>query len=161
MLKVNIIGAEELYGKLASVKEETRRKGGRASLRKAANVFVQAIREGAMRLDDSATGRAIADNVEARWNPRLYKSSGDLGFRVGIAQGAVLPKAGEEPSLEAKAPTPHWRLLEFGTENMPARPFARPAIEQNLQAATDVFAVNYMSAIDRAIRRARKKGVSA
>lgn len=156
MQSVKMNGIEELSAKLQSVKYDVRYKGGRFALRKAAQVFREAVKQGALRVDSSETGRKIADNVAERWNGRLYKTSGDLGFRVGILQGAVLPKPGVKPDLSAGGPTPHWRLLEFGTEKMAARPFFRPAIEANLQTATDEFMRQYSAAIDRALARQAK-----
>ena len=78
-------------------------------------------------------------------------------FRVGIKHGAILSKGGDKT---ANAPTPHWRLLEFGTEKMAASPFARPALEENVGKAIAEFITQYKKAIARALKRAPKlKGV--
>ncbi len=69
--------------------------------------------------------------------------------------GAVLPKPGEAVDTGAGGPTPHWRLLEFGTEQMAARPFMRPALADNIQQVTDVFVREYSKAIDRAIKKGK------
>jgi HK97 gp10 family phage protein len=66
----------------------------------------------------------------------------------------------KHPDKSANAPTPHWRLLEFGTENMKAQPFMRPAAESSINQVVSTFATEYEAAIDRAINRARKKGQS-
>lgn len=153
-----ITGLDSLLGKLENLKYETKKKGGRSALRKAAQLVRDAAKAGARRLDDAETGRAIADNISERWNGRLNKQTGDLGFRVGVLQGARLPKAGEKVNEGQGAPTPHWRLLEFGTEKMAARPFMRPALATNIDAATDTFVREYEKAIDRAIKRSIKKG---
>jgi HK97 gp10 family phage protein len=116
-------------------------------------VVRNAARSNALQMDDKETGRSIARNVTEKWNGRLFKTTGDLGFRVGVQQGAVLPKKGEAPDLSAGGPTPHWRLLEFGTERMAARPFMRPALENNVQRATDEFMRQYGKALDRAIKK--------
>lgn len=159
-VEVKLEGLGSLLGKLEAVKHETRRKGGRSALRKAAQLIAQRAREGAQRVDDSATGRSIADNIVLRWNGRLWKHSGNLGFRVGVLHGALLPKKGESVDTSGKAPTPHWRLLEFGTRKMAAQPFMRPALADNTDAATAVFVSEYQKALDRAIRRAAKKGTT-
>lgn len=157
----SIIGLDPLLAKLESVKYDTRRKSGRAALRKAALLVRDAARDNARKLNDPETGRAIADNIAERWNGRLFKRTGDLGFRVGVMQGAILPKKGETPDEGAGGPTPHWRLLEFGTEKMPAKPFVRPALANNINAATDVFVREFTKAVDRAIKRAAKRGETA
>lgn len=152
----SIIGVEALLGKLSSVSDDLRRRGGRAALRRAGNVIVEKAKENARRIDDPHTGRSIADNVAMRWNGRLFKTTGNLGFRIGVLHGAVLKK---HPDLGENAPTPHWRLIEFGTENVRAQPFMRPAAEGSVGKVVNVFATEYEKAIDRAIKRAAKKGV--
>lgn len=154
MADVKLNGVDALVAKLDALKYETRYKGGRFALRKAAQVIRNKARESAAALDDTETGRKIADNITEKWNGRLYKRTGDLGFRVGVQGGAKVTVKGN-PDGGAKSPTPHWRLLEFGTENMAARPFMRPAGEQSAQAATDEFIRQYGKAIDRAIKKGR------
>lgn len=148
-------GVDALSEKLKALKYETRYKGGRFALRKAAQLVRDAARAGARRFDDADTGRKISENVAERWNGRLYKATGDLGFRVGVMQGAILPKPGEKPSEGDGGPTPHWRLKEFGTEKMAADPFMRPALANNIQQATDVFIREYGRAIDRAVKKGK------
>lgn len=160
-VEFSILGLDGLLGKLSAVSVDVRHKGGRAALRKAAQVVVQKAKEGAERIDDSATGRSISDNIALRWNGRLFKRTGDLGFRIGVQHGAVLAKKGEEVDTTANAPTPHWRLIEFGTEKMAAAPFMRPALADNISLVTNTFVTEYEKAIDRAIRRAAKKAASS
>ena len=156
-IEFSITGLDSLLGKLDALKVETRRKGGRAALRRAAELVAAKAKAGALRVDDAATGRSIADNIALRWNGRLFKQTGDLGFRIGVLHGAVLPKRGDEVDTQANAPTPHWRLLEFGTERMRAQPFMRSALADNIAAATNTFVTEFEKSIDRAIKRAAKK----
>ena len=149
----SLLGTEELLAKIKSVKNDVRFKGGRFALRKAANVVAEALKRNAELLDDPATGRSISSNVKVRFSRRAFRAKGNLMFRVGIAQGAKLADGGDKGS---GAPTPHWRLLEFGTEKMGARPFARPALENNIGQATAEFIKQYNKAIDRAIKRAKR-----
>lgn len=152
-----LTGMDSLLGKLDEISDDLRRKGGRAALRRAGNVIVDKAKANARQLDDTSTGRSIADNVALRWNGRLFKQTGNLGFRIGVAHGAVLQK---HPDKSANAPTPHWRLLEFGTEKMKAQPFMRPAAESSIDQVVTTFGTEYELEIDRAIKRARKKGQS-
>lgn len=152
----SITGVDSLLGKLDSISDDLRRRGGRAALRKAANVIVDRAKTNASRIDDPLTGRSITANVAMRWNGRLFKKTGNLGFRIGVLHGAVLKK---HPDLGENAPTPHWRLIEFGTENVRAQPFVRPAAESSVGEVVSVFATECEKAIDRAIKRAAKKGV--
>ncbi|MBF8706122.1 HK97 gp10 family phage protein [Pseudomonas putida] len=157
-VEFSISGLDSLLGKLESVSYDVRRKGGRAALRKAAQVVVQKAKEGAERIDDKETGRSIADNIALRWNGKLFKQTGDLGFRIGVLHGAVLKDGGD---LSPNSPTPHWRLIEFGTENMAAVPFMRPALANSISEVTNTFVTEYEKSIDRAIRRAAKKAASS
>ena len=156
-VEFSILGLDSLLGKLDAVTYDVKRKGGRSALRKAAQLVANKAKEGAARVDDAQTGRSIADNIALRWNGRLFKRTGDLGFRIGVLHGAVLPKRGDQTDTQANAPTPHWRLLEFGTEKMRAQPFMRSALADNISAVIDTFATHYEKAIDRAIKRAAKK----
>ncbi|BBT38842.1 HK97-gp10 family putative phage morphogenesis protein [Pseudomonas putida] len=160
-VEFSITGLENLLGKLDAVSYDVRRKGGRAALRKAAQVVMQKAKEGAERIDDKETGRSIADNIALRWNGRLFKQTGDLGFRIGVLHGAVLAKKGDAVDLSTNAPTPHWRLIEFGTEKMAAAPFMRPALANSIAEVTNTFVSEYEKSIDRAIRRAEKKAASS
>lgn len=160
-VEFSITGLESLLGKLDSVSYDVRRKGGRAALRKAAQVVAKKAKEGAERIDDKETGRSISDNIALRWNGKLFKQTGDLGFRIGVLHGAVLAKKGEEVDTSTNAPTPHWRLIEFGTEKMAAAPFMRPALANSIAEVTNTFVTEYEKAIDRAIKRAAKKAASS
>lgn len=155
-IDISITGVESLLGKLSSISDDLRRRGGRAALRRAGNVIVEKAKANAARIDDPLTGRSITANVAMRWNNRLFKTTGNLGFRIGVLHGAVLKK---HPDLGENAPTPHWRLIEFGTENVRAQPFMRPAAESSVSEVVNVFATEYEKSIDRAIKRAAKKGV--
>lgn len=156
-VEFSITGLDSLLGKLDSISYDVRRKGGRAALRKAAQVVMQKAKEGAERIDDKVTGRSISDNIALRWNGKLFKQTGDLGFRVGVLHGAVLKDGGD---LSPNSPTPHWRLIEFGTEKMAAAPFMRPALANSISEVTNTFVTEYEKAIDRAIRRAARKAAS-
>lgn len=130
-------------------------KGARFALRKGANLVRDAAKANAEPLDDESTGRSIADNIVVRFSNRTFKRTGDIMFRVGVLGGAKLAK--ENPDQEAGAPTPHWRLLEFGTEKMAAKPFMRRALADNAQAATDITASELDKWIDRYVKRQAKK----
>ncbi|QOE09551.1 HK97 gp10 family phage protein [Pseudomonas asiatica] len=157
-VEFSITGLDGFLGKLGSLSYDVRRKGGRAALRKAAQVLMQKAKDAAERIDDKETGRSIADNIALRWNGKLFKQTGDLGFRVGVLHGAVLKDGGD---LGPNSPTPHWRLIEFGTEKMAAVPFMRPALANSISEVTNTFVTEYEKAIDRAIRRAAKKAASS
>lgn len=155
-VQFSILGVDDLVQKLKNVSNDMRYKTGRSALRKAAQRLADIAKQNAQGLDDPGTGRSIADNIGLRWNGRLYKRTGDLGFRVGVMKGAVLAKKGEKVDTNAGAKTPHWRLLEFGTKVSPARPFLRPALADHIQEITNVFTDFYKKRLDSAIKRAAR-----
>ena len=159
-------GVDELLAKLQSVTYETQRKTGRAALRKASAIVRDAAIANAARLDDSKTRENIAKNIRLQWNNRLFRRTGNLGFRVGVLGGAkrVAKAAGEIQGRGRNNPggdTFYFRFLEYGTQYMSARPFLRPALEQNTQQAADAFIQTYKKGIDNAIKRAKKRGGKA
>lgn len=152
---VRVTGMKELSDRIKAVSDDLRYRGGRFALRKAATLVQKAAKQNALQIDDAETGRSIASNIAIRWNGRLFKSTGNLGFRLGVLHGAVLPKKGQPVPTNAGAPTPHWRLLEFGTERMPAQPFLRRAAAENVEAFMSEFVLHYNKALDRAIKKGK------
>jgi len=147
-------GVEPLTKAMAEVGHEISYKGGRAALRKAANLIADAVKRSAQRLNDPDTAEQIFENVAVRWSTKKFKRSGDLMFRVGILGGARFSagKGGANPGGD----TWYWRLLEFGTRKMGAHPFMRPALEQNAHAAAAEFIQQAKKAIARAVKKAAK-----
>lgn len=159
-MQFSLIGVEELLGKLDEVSQDVKKKGGRFALRKAAQVIRDAAKEGARRVDDPDTPANIAENIVERWSARRFKQTGDLMFRVGVLGGAGGNLSAEKLSGNPGGDTRHWRYVEFGTEDTAADPFMRPAMDNNVEAAMDAFLTNYEKALDRAIRRAKKKAAT-
>lgn len=151
---VRMEGVEALSKRLESLSYDASKKGGRFALRKAAQVIRDGARQNAQLVDNSETGRSIARNINERWASKFNKSTGNLMFRVGVMGGARLPKDNVDEGLGG--PTPHWRLLEFGTEKMRARPFFAKALPENAQKSTDTFISEFNRALDRALKKAQK-----
>lgn len=166
-----IQGLDALLAKLDGIKQDAKLKGGRFALRKAANLVAAKAKEGAARLNDPQTSEEIVKNVAVRWNGQRFKNTGDLAFRVGILGGARQYSNTKDNVRKGRAgqtyltggdksnpggDTFYWRFLEFGTEKAAAKPFMRPALENNIQAATNEFVTEYGKSIDRAIKKAAK-----
>lgn len=162
-LEFKLTGLEDLQAKLKEVAEDVRFKGGRFALRKAAQVVRDQARQNASRVDNPKTPEDIEKNIVERFSTKLFRRTGDIGFRVGVLGGALAPAeaVGEVKGAGKGNPggdTFYWRFLEFGTQKMPAQPFMRPAIEQTSQQATNEFVKQYDKALARAIKRAKKTG---
>ena len=153
-VSIEMTGLDAVLAKLKEVEHDVRYKGGRYALRKAANVVRDTIIEGAKQLDDPSTQEEIAKNVAIRWSGKQFRTTGDLAFRVGLLGGARQQEQKGKPAPGGH--TFYWRFLEFGTEKMPARPFVRTALSENVAKATQTFVAEYSKALDRAIKRAKK-----
>lgn len=178
-----IHGLGSLLVKFDSINYDLKVRGGRAALRKAANVVRDAAIASARQLDDPATAEQIAKNIVVRWSPKVFKRTGNLQFRVGVLGGArstsrdalksaarrrrqgikSLEDLGEIAGAGKGNPggdTWYWRMLEFGTSKVGPTPFMRPALDLSVVPATDTFIREYEKAIDRAIKRAAKKAAA-
>ena len=152
----SLTGIDELISKLESVTYDVKRKGGRFALRKAAQVVVAKAKQNAQRINDPDTGRSIADNIALRWNGRLFKRTGDLGFRIGVLTGSTRNLQPGNPDTGAGGATPHAMLVELGTSKARAQPYLRPAMDGSINEITNEFLSQYNKALDRAIRRAAR-----
>lgn len=157
-VEFSLTGVDELVATLREVTYETKYKGGRTALRKAAQLIRDKAKQGAARINDPKTSQSIEANITERWNGRRYRATGDLGFRVGVLGGAGGNLDSESYSGLPGGDTRHWRLVEFGTEKARAQPFMRPALENNIGEAINVFATEYEKALARAIKRANRQG---
>lgn len=170
-LEFDLQGVDELVGKLDAVVYETKYKAGRFALRKAAQLVRDKAKANALRLDDPATARSIEKNIAERWDSKLFKQTGDLGFRVGVKGGARQygdtkgnrrgGRVGETYETGGDKSNPggdtyYWRFLEYGTSRQRAQPFMRPALANNLDAAANEFIQQFGKGLDRAIKKANK-----
>jgi len=155
-VEFSLTGIEELIGKLEAVTYDVKRKGGRFALRKAAQVVVAKAKANAQRIDDADTGRSIANNIALRWNGRLFKRTGDLGFRIGVLTGSTRNLQPGNPDTGAGGATPHAMLVELGTSKARAQPYLRPAMENSINEITNEFLTQYDKALTRAIKKANK-----
>lgn len=147
----SLVGVEQVLKNMEYVSDTVRGKKGRAALRKAGMIVVNAAKAAVERNDDPETGRKISDNVAIRWNGRRNKATGDIAWRIGVLKGARLPKNNHEGAAAGTA-TPHWRLLEFGTKTAIAKPFLRPALANNVGAVTASFVDELTKGIASAIK---------
>ena len=150
-------GVEELNAKLKGLTQDLKYKGGRFALRKAAQVLTAKAKDNAKSLDDERTAEDIARNITERWNGRLFKATGNIGFRIGVMGGAGGNLSKEKLSGLPGGDTRYWRYLEFGKEKMRATPFMRPVVDTSGQDAVNTFIREYDKAASRALRRLEKK----
>lgn len=156
-VEFKIQGVDALTARMRALPVELRKKPARSALGKAAKVIREQAQANARQLDDPETGRAIADNIVQRLRSRYNKRTGDVMISVGVAtEKGRIPKG--NPDTGPKGNTPHWHLLELGTESMAAQPFLRPAAEAKAGAAINEFAAGLDQALTRLTKRLAKQG---
>lgn len=143
----SLIGVREVAEKLRRLREDVRPKVAQGAMKKAAALVKKYAQDGALRVDDPATGRMIRDNVKYQFAARIYRKSGDIVYRVGVnTKRGRIPNG--NPDEGPRGNTPHWHLVEFGTELMRAQPYMRPALENNVNEVIDLVATETERAID-------------
>ena len=175
-VEIQFSGLDALTAKLDAVSQVTRDKAGRSALRKAANVIRDRARANAARVDDPQTKEAIYKNIVASFSSRTFRRTGDPTFRIGVMGGARQYASTKQNIRKGRAgqsyktlgdkgnpggDTWYWRFLELGTEHAAAQPILRPAVNGVDTEVINVFAVEMDKAIERAVRRAEKKGTTA
>lgn len=130
-------GIEALERKMKLLPDRFSKRAMRRALRKGANIVRDAARNNARQIDDPETREMIAKNVSVQnGGSRRERQAGGPMMRVGVRGGARPLKRGTETGLPG-GDTTHWRFIEFGTANNAAQPFMRPALANNVEAATN------------------------
>lgn len=154
MIDFKLEGTENLLKNLKTLESDVQLKTARAAGRKAANVIRDAAKSNASQIDDPETANSIADNIAVQFVAKDFKQTGDLKFKIGVRGGARKRSDNEK---NPGGDTFYWRFIEFGTRYVPARPFLRPAMRDNVDRATNTFILEFNKGINRAINRMKKK----
>lgn len=135
-----IQGLEQLQQKLRVIgKKSTIKRIARKSARQAMNIARDAARANAKALDDPITKEKIWKNIVTQTGKT--SNSNEIRMRVGVRGGAAQNKYTDKTAL-AGLPggiTTYWRYIEFGTSEIAAQPFMRPALSKNVGQITDKF----------------------
>lgn len=144
-------GYDNAIKKMRDLPVKIRAKAGRSALGRAARIVTNAAKDNAQRIDDAETGRTIAANITQRFRSKFFKQTGDLMISVGVATDkGRIPKG--NPDEGPKGNTPHWHLIERGTEKAAAQPFMLPALVQNFDPVEAKFAVELEKQIDKIVK---------
>jgi HK97 gp10 family phage protein len=161
-------GLATVIERIKDFSEKMQKKAVRAAARKAMVPVREAARAKAKTIDDPATTDVqIWKNIVINESARGGRRVGGIVMRVGVRGGALSKVerelaggAGYRYNKETKkyvqvkrfgkvkklvvhpggVTAPHWRFVELGTKKMPARPFMRPALEENIGRVIDEFA---------------------
>lgn len=153
---LNIEGLDEFNKKIAELKDIKKiRSKGMSAARKAMKIVELSAKMGAAYIDDPATREEIQKNITIRAGKTRNLST--IRMRVGIQGGAAVNAKSDRAKLAALpgGETVYWRYVEFGTSKVPATPFMRPALSENIQKVTDEFAKTFMKSIETAIAKGK------
>lgn len=136
--RMSLVGYERIKNRVNRVSDAVADKSTRNALKKAASLVRADAKRRAEQIDDPHTARKISKNIRMRFATRIFKKTGDKMYRVGVStlKGRI-PKG--NPDTGVGGNTPHWHLVEYGTEHARAQPFMRPALENNINKVIDVF----------------------
>lgn len=146
----SLIGLKEVKAKMNKVSQTVLDTGAREALSQAAEIVKRAAQENALKIDDPKTARRIRDNIILQFGSRKFLRNGLIMYRIGVTtpRGRI-PIPNEDEG--AKGSTPHWHLVELGTEHSQAKPFMRPALANNINPVIDKFITELENELDKAL----------
>jgi HK97 gp10 family phage protein len=155
-MALKVSGLEGLKEQLEVLEAELTQKALATALR---NQFKPVV-EMAKRLVPKDTGALAASLSLTVVKPSSGATVVAVGLRVNdkaapIKQARVAAAAFGEGQSSALPPSRRWHFVELGTIKMPARPFARPALDSNAQGMLDGLKGELVKAIQAAVARKR------
>ncbi|BAP36679.1 hypothetical protein AS4_17390 [Acinetobacter guillouiae] len=121
----------------------------RKASRQAMNIVRDTARNNAKAIDDPETVEKIHKNITVQAGKVRDRNS--IKMRVGIKGGAGQNQYSVSTAGLSGGDTRHWRFIEFGTSTIPAVPFMRPALANNVDAVIGRFSQSFMQQLDEAI----------
>lgn len=147
-----IEGMDAVLKKLQQLDGMHQRRALRRGVTRGAAEVRKKARANAKSVDNPATQEQIFRNVSAKaW--RVRKNRPYLGSSIGVLGGAkgAATNVGEIKGAGKDNPggdTWYWRMLEFGTQKMAAKPFLSTALESEKNKAVDAIRDGASKAID-------------
>ena len=157
------IDYDELIRRIRQLPQRIGNNAARRSLRRGANVIKDAAVAKARRFDDPRTPNPIYENIlVSSAGMRRERRAGGPMVRIGVAGGArsgvntlhANTKKNREAGVAGvEYKLYHWRFLEFGTSQMPAQPFMRPAMNEKSGAALQAVVAALPKEIDKDLKK--------
>lgn len=165
-LKVRVEGLADLERALRGLPKATGKTVLRRTLVSAADPILKAAVANAPELTgDLKIGLGSGSKLTARQKRAAGKAAtfvqvagdGKKSYRSGPSTGVEMHVGPATTARFRRAPDPAGLLNEFGTVNMPAQPFMRPAWDGNKQAALETIKTQLGDEITKAAARLAKK----
>lgn len=121
----NLKGADELSARFKGLAEEMRRKVVTPAAKDAMDIVLVDAKDRAARIDDPETANFIPANLAMVERKALGQEIGAVVISVGVRMRKRGVGGGN---------TFYWWWVELGTEKNRAKPFLRPALQNNREA---------------------------
>ena len=149
-VELNIQGMDQLKRKLDQLSNPKKAKQiARKAGRQAMNLVRDAARTNAKAIDDPETREKIHKNIVTQGGKS--RNSNEIVIRVGVKGGAGRNQHSVSTAGLSGGDTRHFRYIEFGTSKIPATPFLRPSLSQNLDKVTTKFVQVFDAEITQAL----------
>lgn len=149
-VELNIEGMDQLKRKLEQLSNPKKAKQiARKAGRQAMNLVRDAARTNAKAIDDPETREKIHKNIVTQGGKS--RNSNEIVIRVGVKGGAGRNQHSVSTAGLSGGDTRHFRYIEFGTSKIPATPFLRPSLSQNLDKVTTKFVQIFDAEITKAL----------
>lgn len=148
MFEVKLERVDALRPKMQKLNDALNQKLVRQALSAGARLIRDRARSIVSQHDDPKTGRQIAKNIVTRYRSKMSRQTGDVVVSVGVAypKGRI-PKGNPDDGVQ----TPHWHLLEMGTEKMRAQPFLLPAAMQEAASLPQAIVDDLSKRLDKEV----------
>ena len=145
-VEVEITGLDDVVNRLQRLANPRKTKSiARKAARQAMNIVRDAARNNAKAIDDPETSEKIFKNIKV--SAGKTRNPNEIKMRVGVDGGASFSNPNPKPT--SGGDTRHWRWVEYGKSGVPATPFMRPALTNNIQKVTDKFAESFSLELDK------------
>lgn len=149
-VELNIQGMDQFKRKIEQLANPRKAKQiARKAARQAMNIVRDAARNNAQAIDNRKTDEKIFKNIVTQGGKS--RNSNEIKMRVGIKGGAGQNQYSVSTAGLSGGDTRYWRHIEFGQSNIPAVPFMRPALSQNLDKVTTKFVQVFDAEITKAL----------
>lgn len=161
-----IEGLDDVTAKMRELSNPRKQKNAATrSARKAMAVVRKAAVANAKALDDSNSPERIWKNIQVKASKT---SQGLVLIKVGVRGGAMSyantaanrrqNRVGQSYATAGSSDNPggdtwYWRFQELGTSRQAARPFLRPALNNNIDSVQDGFVTDYKDQLDKELSR--------
>jgi HK97 gp10 family phage protein len=153
---VKVEGLDEIVARLRALPEAVSGKNG-GPLRAALAAAARLVRDDARAHAPVATGM-LRDNIIEYRDRNPERIGANEHYRVGVRKlvlkGRVkrlVRKIRKSASIKIAEDSYYWRFVEFGTAKMKARPFLRPAFDNNKSEINETMIQTLSKGIDAAV----------